>query len=1025
MDSNAMDISDNDLKENGVIDEDLYSRQLYVLGHEAMMKMQKSSVLIVGLNGLGIEIAKNVILAGVKSVALLDNDPVQIGDLSSQFYLVPADIGKPRAAACVKKLTDLNRYVPVSVVEDKLNRELLEKSRYEVVVLINVPFAEQLEIDDLCREIGTKLICADCCGLLGTIFVDNGPNFTVSDVDGEPPLTAIIESVSQDAESVVTVMDESRHGLSDGHYVTFSEVEGMTELNGAEFKIKYIGPYAFSIGDTSTFSKYTSGGRFDQVKKPEIVHFKSLRESSAISADFMVTDFVKMDHPAQLHVLYLALSEFRVATGHHPRPHTTQDRDQVCQIAARIAAALPTPITLDDKLIPRLARCASAVISPMAAAIGGMAAQEVLKSCSGKFMPIKQHLYFDAVECLPTEDLPLEEYQPLNTRYDDQIAVFGKSLQQKLSNLRYFLVGAGAIGCEMLKNWAMMGVASGEKGQITVTDMDSIEKSNLNRQFLFRNRDVTKLKSKAAAAAIQAMNPEIRIVAHANRVGSESENVYNDSFWNSLTGVCTALDNVDARLYVDQKCVYYQKPMLESGTLGTKGNTQIVIPHLTESYGSSRDPPEKSIPICTLKNFPNKIEHTIQWARDQFEGWFKQAPDDVNSYLSSENFLDELAKQQNIQLETLRTIGLSLVDERPSGFDQCIEWARFKFEVEFANNISQLLHAFPADTVTATGTKFWSGPKRAPAVVTFDANDEVHMDYIISAANLRAFNYELNGRDDVDYFKTVLEKVSVPTFVPKKDFHVATTEEEMKKQEEEAVPENLFDEADRLAKRLPQPSSLVGYRLSPCEFEKDNPKNFHIAFITACANLRARNYSIKEVSRHECKLIAGKIIPAIATTTAMVTGLVCLELYKTIQDKPLEAYKNGFANLAIPFLTFGEPVPPVKTKSKLRGKEWEYTLWDRIDIDQGDITLQKFLDLFSEEYGFDVSMLSYGPSILYSFFANPKKVKQRKKKPMSKVAEEVSKTKLRDDERYLILEACVTDENDEDVEIPYIRLKFR
>ena len=72
------------------------------------------------------------------------------------------------------------------------------------------------------------------------------------------------------------------------------------------------------------------------------------------------------------------------------------------------------------------------------------------------------------------------------------------------------------------------------------------------------------------------------------------------------------------------RCVYYRLPLLESGTLGTKGNTQVVIPDITESYSSSHDPPEKSIPICTLKNFPNQIEHTLQWAREQFEGTFTQ-----------------------------------------------------------------------------------------------------------------------------------------------------------------------------------------------------------------------------------------------------------------------------------------------------------------------------------------------------------------------------------------------------------------
>ena len=81
------------------------------------------------------------------------------------------------------------------------------------------------------------------------------------------------------------------------------------------------------------------------------------------------------------------------------------------------------------------------------------------------------------------------------------------------------------------------------------------------------------------------------------------------------------------------RCVYYNKPLLESGTLGTKGNTQVVIPKLTESYSSSQDPPEKSIPICTLKNFPNAIEHTLQWARDVFEGQFTQNPLTAAQYI--------------------------------------------------------------------------------------------------------------------------------------------------------------------------------------------------------------------------------------------------------------------------------------------------------------------------------------------------------------------------------------------------------
>jgi ubiquitin-activating enzyme E1 len=129
-------------------------------------------------------------------------------------------------------------------------------------------------------------------------------------------------------------------------------------------------------------------------------------------------------------------------------------------------------------------------------------------------------------------------------------------------------VGAGAIGCELLKNFAMIGLAAGHNGCIWITDMDIIERSNLNRQFLFRPADVGKAKSVTAQSAVKRMNQSVNIVAQQNRVGAETEQQYDDAFFERLDGVANALDNVDARVYMDRRCVFYRKPLLESGTLG-------------------------------------------------------------------------------------------------------------------------------------------------------------------------------------------------------------------------------------------------------------------------------------------------------------------------------------------------------------------------------------------------------------------------------------------------------------------------
>uniref|UniRef100_A0A2S2NJW1 E1 ubiquitin-activating enzyme n=1 Tax=Schizaphis graminum TaxID=13262 RepID=A0A2S2NJW1_SCHGA len=1000
---NQVTMSNNGVEE---IDEGLYSRQLYVLGHEAMRKMATSDVLISGLGGLGVEVAKNVILGGVKSVTLHDSVVCTYSDLSSQFYLSESDIGKNRAEISCPKLGELNSYVPVKAYTGILSESYLKQ--FKIVVLTETTLDEQLRISEITHQNNIALIVGDTRGVFAQVFCDFGEDFTVIDTTGENPISVMVAGITKEEQGVVTCMDESRHGFEDGDYVTFQEVQGMTEINGCKpKKITVLGPYTFSIGDTTSYSDYIKGGIATQVKMPKKLNFKSLKDSLA-EPEYLISDFSKFDKPSQLHLAFITFHKFVSVNGRLPIPWSSDDADEFLKLTKNVNT---DSIELDVDLIKVFSKVCAGNINPMTSFIGGIVAQEVMKSCSGKFSPIYQWLYFDATESLP-EEVTEEDAKPIGNRYDGQVSIYGRKFQSILGNLKYFVVGAGAIGCELLKNFAIMGVGCGN-GKIYVTDMDLIEKSNLNRQFLFRAQDVQTSKSETAAKAIKRMNPYVNVEPQTNRVCPETEQTYNDTFFENLDGVANALDNVDARIYMDRRCVFYKKPLLESGTLGTKGNTQVVIPNLTESYSTSQDPPEKSIPICTLKNFPNAIEHTLQWARDLFEGLFKQTPENVKQFLEDPTFIDRTNRLPGLQPVEIMDSVRSSVAERPKNVDDCIEWARKHFEDQFTNQIKQLLFNFPPDQTTSSGQPFWSGPKRCPKPIIFDVNNTLHLDYILTAANLRAETYNINQIRDRVYVANVVSSVKVPEFVPKSGVRIAENDSQI------TNGSSNYDQSklNKIQKDLPPIDSLKNIKIVPLEFEKDDDNNLHIDFIVAASNLRATNYDIQPADRHRSKLIAGKIIPAIATTTSVVAGLVCQEFIKLARGlNDLEKYKNGFVNLALPFFGFSEPL--LAPKSKYYDVEW--TLWDRFEV-EGELTLNEFLNYFKDKHALEITMLSQGVCMLYSFFMPKAKREERINTKMSEIVRNVSKKRIEPHVKSLVFEICCNNTDGDDVEVPYVK----
>eukprot|EP00752_Nemacystus_decipiens_P009825 g8767.t1 len=1029
---------------------DKYSRQIGAFGLEAMSKLMNLKVLIVGLRGLGVETAKNLILAGPGLVSLCDDEPVAMPDLGANFFLEEGDVGKPRASCVASKLQELNSMVTVKVTSGKLTEEVV--GAHGVVVMCGQPGEAVAKWDAFCHDKGSIFISSATMGAFGFVFSDFGKAFSVRDINGEAPTSRIITDISLEEEGVITLLgalgeDGGRmHGMQENEHdgwIELSDVEGMVSTDGSgktindagKIKIKtctkkmmvteekdgkkvtkektVFDPYRLKMClDTRSFSAYENGGMMNQVKVPVTKAYLPLEKrlvQPVPEGEFglLFTDGSKFGRAEQLHLALLGLWAFEKKEKRLPEAGNLEEAEAVVKLAEEVNAehkklneanegCAISLEELDKDSIRKVAMYAGVEVQPLAAYFGGVLAQEVVK-VTGKYTPLNQWLHLDFLEMLPDE--VAADGAPTGSRYDHVVRLFGeKFVKEKIMNARTFMVGCGALGCEFLKNFALIGLACGEKGMITVTDNDRIEVSNLNRQFLFREHNVGQAKSSAAAVAAKAMNSAIKLDAREDFVSPGTENLFPDHFWEGLDFVTNALDNVKARLYVDSRCVFYGKPLLESGTLGTKCNVQVVVPHVTASYADGpKDQADDAIPMCTLRNFPSLIEHCIEWARAQFEDLFvgpfaeaKKFCEDKEAYLKQIREAtvecDNRGKAASATAKALEELGRlkeTLAFADGATFETCVQEACGRFYKLFRDRVLQLTHNFPEDHVVESGEKFWTGAKRFPRAAGLEMSEEQHTAFVLSTANLLAAGCGLSPQEkgllplehpqrDVEAVKRVARAMDVPMWENTGEKTDLSEGDAKPTEDDEDDPMDLEGASTELSKLLDELSAVdpSKFRFEAADFEKDQDLNFHIDFISATSNMRAWNYRIKEASRHKIKMIAGKIIPAIATTTASVCGLVMIELFKVLQGKKLECYKDSSNNLGLNSYFFSEPAPPEKAKDEYDPIDMAevkcipsgFTKWDRTWIDKGALTLAQFLAAFKETTGLTCSLLFHSVS---------------------------------------------------------------
>ena len=845
---------------------------------------------------------------------------------------------------------------------------------------------------------------------------------------GDDPNSFVIKNITKEREGKVTIIidNESNSLYEFSDYVIFKNIKGMEELNGKEpIKINVLDGESFCIGDTSNYNEYISGGIVKEVFIPFKKKFKTFEESfyEPFNQNLLGQSInMKKGKKELYHVCLIAIHHFLSIHNYLPEINDRNHIEEIIKITKLIITVgnnkdwIKKIKLIDEKYLENIIRWSKCSISPICSFLGGIVSQEIVK-ITGKYNPISQWLYFDFFEKLDKLDLN-RIMKNQNSRYDDQVSIFGQNFQEKLSNLNIFMIGAGALGCEFLKIFSLMGIGTKENKYITVTDNDKIELSNLSRQFLFRKNDNGLDKSEISCREAKKINGKTNFRSENLKVSFETENIFNDEFWEKQDLVICAVDNDNARRYIDNQCTFYNKIFLESGTSGTSASSMVIYPHKTTCYDDLEKVINKEIPMCTLKSFPSQIEHCIEFSKIYFSELFEKNIEDLNSLIKDnevffkkvENIFTE-KKELFMKLEDFQKI---LILYKNKSINQLIEYSLEKFYTFFNKNIVDLITKIPEYALDEKGEPFWKGSKIMPHPINFDINDDLSVKFIIYfiiiinrilKINLNINENEIHSTSLAIYNKIICEKKIV----------FPESEQEQK----EIIEKLKFDII-----KLIQECQLKEKSFNSEKFDKDNDDYFHVDFIYTFSNLRARNYNIEECDKEKVRKIAGNIIPAIVSTTACIAGFVAIQIYSVLQSNEIKTMRNIGLDLGTSWFSTGIPeeertynsTEKVSKTSNIIEIPKKFSIWDSITI-SGPLNGKQIVSLFQEEYNLSIEFLNSNNECILDL------IEEENNEEINKTIEELYLEKFKDDlknKKYLKL-MVLGEKNGINIKLPRIK----
>ncbi|KAG4304051.1 hypothetical protein PORY_002574 [Pneumocystis oryctolagi] len=366
---------------------------------------------------------------------------------------------------------------------------------------------------------------------------------------------------------------------------------------------------------------------------------------------------------------------------------------------------------------------------------------------------------------------------------------FFNFLANKTSLSKVLLVGAGGIGCELLKNLLLSGFE--EIHIIGRVDLDTIDLSNLNRQFLFQKKHVKKpkalvqmIRKSIAKENAQKFNPKAKLEAYHSDIKDSRFNVF---WFQKFTLVFNALDNLDARRHVNKMCLTANVPLIESGTAGFYGQVQVIIKGKTECYDCNPKEIPKTYPICTIRVKPTLPIHCVVWAKnylfpyifgleDEFDiETLEVEKDDIDNIYTEKNSSKDFAKKlfkklyydDIIQLKSLENTSETFRIINPLSYEDLesksneIDEKRLK-NSQLVWNIEENFCVFLSRIIINLNKRFLSLSESLnnKAVILFDKDDEDSLNFVSASANLRSYIFGIEQKSKKEMAGNIIPSVS-------------------------------------------------------------------------------------------------------------------------------------------------------------------------------------------------------------------------------------------------------------------------